>query len=131
MENTNAFAQANHREILEIRTILSNMQAKLELLSVQVQKATFKSIMQGCDISEFFPVEKKEQIELFMDREHPEWNDRKTEFHNFLYTIASNTKKGFARGLIKALFSRKYISESKWPTFGYSFPFILTKKYIC
>ena len=118
MENTNAFAQANHREILEIRTILSNMQAKLDLISSQVQKATFNSLMQGSDISEFFPVQTKEQLELFMDRDHPDWNNRKTEFYNLLYTTASHIKKGFARGLIKTLFSRKYISVSKWPTFG-------------
>ena len=118
MENTNAFAQVTYREVTEIRSILSNMEAKLELISAQVQKATFHSVMKGCDISDFFPVERKEQLELFMDREHSEWNDRKTEFYNYLYTIASSIKKGFARGLLKALFSRKYISEAKWPTFG-------------
>ena len=118
MENTNAFAQATHRIVLEIRAILSNLESKLELVSGQVRKATFNNLMQGCDISEFFPVENKEQLELFMDREHPEWNNRKTEFYNFLYTIASNTKRGFARGLIKAIFSRQYILKSKWPSFG-------------
>ena len=118
MENTNAFAQATYKEVREIRAILSNMESKLELLAVQVQKATFKSVMQGCDISEFFPVERKEQLELFMNRDHPEWDARKSEFYNYLYTIASSIKKGFARGLIKAIFSRKYISNSKWPTYG-------------
>ena len=118
MENTNAFAQANYKEILEIRAILSSMESKLELICVQVQKATFNSLMQGCDISEFFPVERKEQLELFMDRDHPEWNNRKLEFYNYLYTTASHIKKGFARGLIKAIFSRKYIMISKWPSFG-------------
>ena len=118
MENTNAFAQANYKEIQEIRTILSNMESKLELISLQVQKATFNSLMQGCDISEFFPVEKKEQLQLFMDRNHPDWNSRKTEFYNLLYTAASKIKKGFARGLLKALFSRKYIMTAKWPSFG-------------
>ena len=118
MENTNAFAQATHRIVLEIRAILSNLESKLELVSGQVRKATFNNLMQGCDISEFFTVENKEQLELFMDREHPEWNNRKTEFYNFLYTIASNTKRGFARGLIKAIFSRQYILKSKWPSFG-------------
>ena len=118
LENTNGFAQANYREILEIRTILNNMESKLDLISAQVQKATFNSLMQGCDISEFFPVERKEQLELFMDRNHPDWNSRKTEFYNLLYTTASHIKKGFARGLIKAIFSRKYIMISKWPSFG-------------
>lgn len=118
MENTNGFAQANHREILEIRTILANMESKLELISTQVLKATFNSLMQGCDISEFFPVERREQLELFMDRDHLEWNNRKSEFFNFLFTIASTVKKGFARGLIKAIFSRQFIMKSKWPSFG-------------
>ena len=74
--------------------------------------------MSGCDISEFFPVETQRQLELFMDRDHPEWEDRKADFFYFLYTIASDTKKGFATGLIKAIFSREYISTSKWPSFG-------------
>ena len=118
MENTNAFSQATHRLVLEIRATLSTLESKLQMVSDQVHKATFNNLMQGCDISEFFPVERKEQLELFMDREHPEWNSRKTEFYHFLYTIASNNKKGFARGLIKAIFSRQYINTSKWPSFG-------------
>ena len=120
LENTNAIVQASYQEILDLKRDLASVAAKLELVCSLVQKSTFNSNMTGCDLSEFFPVERKEQIELFMDREHPEWNDRKTEFYNFLYTIASNVnvKKGFARGIIKALFTRNYISTAKWPSFG-------------
>ena len=118
LENTNAFAQATHKEVMEIKANLSKIESHLETLSLQVQKATFQLAMRGCDISEFFPVEKQEQLEAFMDRSHPEWEDRKAEFYNFLYTIASDSKKGFATGLIKALFSRQYISNAKWPSFG-------------
>ena len=118
LENTNGFAQANHREIMEIKATLSRMESLMEALSSQVHNATFVTNMKGCDISEFFPVDKRMQLELFMDRDHPEWENRKTEFYHLLYTIASDNKKGFARGLIKALFSRQYISVSKWPSFG-------------
>ena len=75
-------------------------------------------MMNGCDLSEFFPVERNDQLEQFMDRDHPEWCNRKTEFYHFLYTIASDNKRGFARGMIKALFARKYISTVKWPSSG-------------
>ena len=118
LENTNGFCQATHKEVMDIKATLSTMAAALEAVCSQVQAATFVTNMKGCDISEFFPVEKKEQIELFMDRSHPEWENRKTEFYHFLYTIASKNKKGFGRGLIKAIFSRHYISTAKWPSFG-------------
>ena len=118
LENTNAFAQATHKDVLEIKASLSKIESHLQILSMQVQKATFQKAMMGCDISEFFPVEKKEQLEAFMDRDHPEWEDRKAEFYNYLLSIASDVKKGFATGLIKALFSRQYISTAKWPSFG-------------
>ena len=119
LENTNALAQASYREIIEIKAALSQMAEMLKAVASQVHNATFVTNMKGCEISEFFPVERKEQLEMFMDRAHPEWENRKTEFYHLLYTIASNNTKGFARGLIKALFSRKYISDSKWPSFGY------------
>lgn len=118
LENTNAFAQAIHKDVVELKATLSQIESHLQTLGIQVQKATFQKAMSGCDISEFFPVEKQEQLDAFMDRDHPEWEDRKAEFFNFLYTIASDTKKGFATGLIKAIFSRKYILTAKWPSFG-------------
>lgn len=118
LENTNAFSQATHKEVLDIKATIARIESNLESLATQVHKAAFQSVMSGCDISEFFPVERNEQLEAFMDRSHPEWEDRKAEFYNFLYTIATKTKKGFATGLIKAIFSRQYICGAKWPSFG-------------
>ena len=118
LENTNGLAQANHREILLIKTSLAQLHSKIESLSIQVQKATFQSVMQTSDISEFFPVESNDQLEQFMDRNHPEWPSRRAEFYNFLLTVTSKVKKGFARGLIKALFSRTYILTVKWSNTG-------------
>ena len=115
LENTNGFVQATYGDVQELKNFIPQ---KLDLICATVQKATFQTNMKGCDISEFFPVETKEQLELFMDREHKDWEDRKAEFYNFLLTTASNIKKGFARGLIKALFTRKYILQAKWPSFG-------------
>lgn len=120
LENTNAICQATYKEVLEVKNHLSMVESKMEIVSSQVAKATFQACMQGADISEFFPVENNVQLESFMDRDHPEWPSRKMEFYNFLYTVTSNTRKGFSRGLIKALFSRDYISNVKWPSFGYS-----------
>ena len=119
LHNTNAFVQATHQEVLEMKAHLSELASKVDSIFIMVKNSTFHENMKGCDISEFFPVENNEQLELFMDRNHPEWDDRKSEFYHFLYTIASNIKKGFARGLIKALFTREYISKAKWPSFGY------------
>ena len=119
MENTNSLAQATHSEVLQIKKNIVEILAKLESLALQVHKATFQTLMHGsADISEFFPVERQEQLELFMDRQHPQWESRRMEFYHFLYTIASDIKKGFARGIIKAMFTRQYIASVKWPSFG-------------
>ena len=118
MENTHGFAQAIHQEVLELKATISRIESSIQAVGVQIQKATFNSIMSGCDISDFFPVESKEQLERFMDRDHPQWNARKLDFYYLLYTIASTDRKGFARSLIKALFSRKYINAMKWPSQG-------------
>ena len=118
LENTNAFAQATHSDVVEIKAVLTKIETHLEILAIQVHKATFQQAMSGCDISDFFPVENQEQLEAFMDKEHPQWNERKAEFFNFLYTIASKNKKGFTTGLLRAMFTRQYISKAKWPSFG-------------
>lgn len=119
LENTHGFAQAIHKEILELKERITALETLIQGISAQVHKANFKTLMaDDVDLSEFFPVERKEQIEQFMDREHPEWNARKQEFYHFLYTLASKIKKGFARSMIKALFSRQYIKTVKWPSAG-------------
>ena len=116
LENTHGFAQATHTEVVQLRAAITRIESQLQGLSAQIHKATFKTVLSECDISEFFPVERHEQLEQFMDRGHKDWESRKTEFYHFLYTTATTIKKGFGRGLIKAIFSRKYICETKWPT---------------
>ena len=118
LENTHGIATASHQNTLDLKNQLANLDSKMDAVLAQVQKATFKSVMEGPDLSEFFPVENNEQLELFMNREHPQWEARKNEFYHYLYTISSNIKKGFARGLVKALFSRQYIRTVKWPSAG-------------
>ena len=123
LENTNAFVQTTYKDVVDLKT---SVPPKLDQIFSMLQKATFQTNMRGCDLSEFFPVERREQLELFMDREHKDWEDRKAEFYNFLYTIASKgQEKGFARGLIKAIFTREYINTAKWPSYGYNF-FLIT-----
>ena len=114
-ENTNDLAQATHKEVVELKTYVHS---KLEAVSLQVQRATFQTVMGGSDVSEFFPVESNDQLDLFMDRMHPEWESRKKEFYNLLFSVATDDKKAFGRGLIKALFARQYICKVKWPSFG-------------
>lgn len=118
MENIHGFSQSTHKNVLELKAAIVRIESNIQALGEQIHRATFKTVMAGCDLSEFFPIEKKEQLELFMDREHPQWEARKMEFFYFLYTIATKNKKGFARGMIKAVFSRTYISKAKWPSTG-------------
>ena len=118
MENTNGLGQASFKEILEVKKCLEQIKSRIESLSQQIETATFQTVMQSTDISEFFPVENNEQLELFMDRGHPDWPSRRSEFYNLLLSISSNSKKGFARGLIKALFTRPYVSLVKWQPTG-------------
>ena len=118
MENIHGFAQSNHKNINELKATIQRLESSLEAMGEQLQKATFRTVVSGYDLSEFFPVEKKEQLDLFMDREHPQWEARKSEFYYYLYTIATQNKKAFARGMIKAIFSRSYINKVKWPSTG-------------
>lgn len=118
LESTYGFAQASHNEILQVKASIARIESTIETLSKQVETATFMTVMQGCDLSEFFPVETNNQLEAFMDRNHPDWNSRKNAFFNFLLTIVTNNKKAFARGMIKAMFSREYILTVKWPSSG-------------
>lgn len=118
LENTNGIVQASYSEIVALKASLSKIESRLEEISLQVKKATFITNMSGCDISEFFPVERPDQLERFMNRDHPEWNSRKTEFYNYLLTVVPSSKRGFAKGLLKSLFSRQYISSVKWPSYG-------------
>ena len=117
-ENTHAFAQAIHKEVLELKVMLENLVSRLDSITLMVEKATFQTNMQGADISEFFPVERDDQLELFMDRTHPEWPSRKSEFYNFLFTVVSDCKKSFGKHLLRALFTRPFMSGKKWPSSG-------------
>lgn len=117
-ENTYAYIQATHKEVIDLKANVSNLESKLHSVSLQIQKATFQSVMQGADISEFFPVQRAEQLQSFMDREHPEWPSRKSEFYNLLFTIVTDSKKNLSKGLLKTLFCRDYMLTVKWPSAG-------------
>lgn len=117
-ENTYSYIQAIHQEILDMKAELAKMNAKVDGISHQVQTATFQTVMQGPDMSEFFPVKTPQQLETFMDRSHPEWPSRRSEFYNFLFTCVSDCKKTFVKGLLKSLFTREYMWKVKWPAYG-------------
>ena len=118
LENTNGIVQANHSDLQVIKAVVEELSCKLDVISYHVQKNTFQKAMGGPDISEFFPVEKAEQLHEFMDRSHPEWPGRRDEFYNYLYTCVTDSKSAFSKGLFKALFSRTYMRTVKWPSFG-------------
>lgn len=123
-ENTYNFIQASHKEILDLKTTVAKLEVQLQNVCLLVQNATFFSVMQGADLSEFFPVRKAEQLKLFMDRDHPDWPSRRTEFYHYLYSCVSDSKKTFTKGLLKALFSREYMWTVKWPSTGYYLTFL-------
>lgn len=116
-ENTNEVVRENHSELKAIRTEVVEIRSELAEVVHQVKKATYQSVMQGPDISEFFPVKKEQQLVDFMDRQHPEWEGRKREFYNFLFNCVTDDKKSFTKGLLKTLFSRDYMLTVKWPSF--------------
>lgn len=117
-ENAYSFIQAIHKEILDLKATVAEMLLKMNNISQQVQRATFSTLMQGPDISDFFPVYRAEQLQLFMDKTHPEWPARRLEFYNFLFSTVTDSPKTFTKGVLKALFSRKYMLTVKWPGYG-------------
>lgn len=119
-ENTYSFIQATHQEVMDLKATVANIISKLDNIALQVQKATFKTLMDDSpDISEFFPVERAEQIENFMDRSHPDWPSRRSQFYSYLFNIVTDSKKNFTKGLLKALFRREYMRTVKWPSSGW------------
>lgn len=119
MENTNGVVRVNHSELQVIKEAIANLQSKLDNVAFHVHKSTFQKAMAGPDISEFFPVKNAEMLDLFMDRQHPKWPERRDEFYHYLYTCVTETKSSFCTGLFKALFTREYMRTVKWPAFGY------------
>ena len=81
-------------------------------------KPKFDLIFVGVDLSDFFPVERPQQLVDFMDKSHADWNSRRKEFYNFLFNCVTDTKKNFTKAILKTLFTRQYMMKVKWPTFG-------------
>lgn len=117
-ENTHEIVRENHGELLSIKTEVTDLRSDMADVKLQVSKATFKTLMcGGVDLSEFFPVERPQQLLDFMDKTHPQWEERKNEFYCFLFNCITNSKKAFCKGLLKTIFTRKYMITAKWPTF--------------
>lgn len=117
-ENTNGIVGANHYQLKDIQNRMSKQESEIAEIRQIVKKEAFQKDMEAPDIGFFFPVSTPEQLELFMDRSHPEWNARRKEFYNLLFTCLSDQKTAFSKGLIHTLFTREYISEYKWPSSG-------------
>lgn len=117
-ENTNAIVQANHSDLQKLKLMVDQMFSKVANIEYHVLKSNFQKSMGGPDLSEFFPVERAEQIDQFMDRDHPEWPARRDAFYNLLHTCVTEAKSCMARGLFTTLFTRKYMWTVKWPSTG-------------
>lgn len=118
MENTNGVVRASHSDLQLIKQAIADLEKKLDNMCFHVHKSTFKETMAGPDLSEFFPVERAEQLDLFMDRQHKDWPARRDEFYHYLYTCVTQSKSCFTTGIFKCLFSREYMGTVKWPSFG-------------
>lgn len=117
-ENTHEIVKENHGEIVSVKREIKELKSEVLDIAFHVKKSTFTQLMSGVDLSEFFPVQKAQQLEDFMDRNHPQWEERKKEFHHFLFNCVTDNKKHFSKGLLKTLFSRQYMMTVKWPSFG-------------
>lgn len=117
-ENTNEVVQYNHSDLQIIKQDNAIIKEQVYDLAIQMKKATFHTLMDTVDLSEFFPVEREAQLEDFMDRTHVDWPARRREFYNYMFNCITPGKKGFAKGLMKTLFSREFMWTTKWPTFG-------------
>ena len=117
-ENTNSIIQASYTDIQDLKSGQARLESKIDIIKHHVLRSTFQKAMGGPDLSEFFPVQRQEQLVNFMDRTHPEWGARKEEFYSLLFTIATNSQSCLCKGLFKTLFARSYMVQSKWPSFG-------------
>ena len=69
-------------------------------------------------IDEYFPVKHLSQIKRFLDRSDGQYEFRREEFENNLYSTVTNTiklKRPFESTLLASLFSRDFLSSHKWP----------------
>lgn len=117
-ENTNGIVSSNHYHLKELKETAAVQGAEIRAIFEHVKKESFQKDMDAPDIGIFFPVKEPKQLELFMDRSHPEWDARRKEFYNMLFTCLTKQKNSFSKGIIGLLFSREYICNVKWPTFG-------------
>lgn len=117
-ENTNEVVKVNHKELTCLREEMKEVKAMVASIAQHVERSTFKKVMSGPDMSEFFPVERGSQLVDFMDRQHPEWPARRDEFAFYLFNCITDYKKAFTKGLLKTLFTREYMSTVKWPRAG-------------
>ena len=117
-ENTNGIVAANHYQLKELQGRVIGQEEKISFLYENAKKENFNRDMQAPDLGQFFPVQTPDQLEKFMDRTHPEWDARRQEFYNLLYTCISDQKNNFSKGLIYTLFTQDYIKIVKWPSSG-------------
>ena len=117
-ENTNTIIQTSYRDIQDLKSGQARLESKIDIIKHHVLRSTFQKAMGGPDLSEFFPVQRQEQLIRFMDRGHPQWEARKNGFYSLLFTMVTNNQGCFCKGLFKTLFSRSYMVDSKWPSFG-------------
>ena len=77
-------------------------------------------LRQGTEVSDFYPLDSNEQIDIILDKSDPEFEPRRHGLIELLKTSVSKETdpKKFAHILRKAIFYRKYTAEHKFPPFG-------------
>lgn len=83
-------------------------------MKTELTTFTFHSKMNTDSVSKYFPADDNETIMRFMEQDE-NFDARRHGFYELLKTTEAKTAKKFSESLIKALFTVRYKSYTRWP----------------
>lgn len=84
----------------------------------QEQREVRESLKKGFVINSFFPCQSIPILEKFLSRADGKYTEKKDAFELYLNSVCTVDfdMDTFAAGLLKALFSKNFIRDHRWPT---------------
>ena len=115
VHGTYDIVRSNNDKLVNNECDMKNLISMVKDVKEDMKKYTFHMRMDYCDVGQFFPLQSDQDLQKFMDRQHPDWHLRMKGFNHLLYTTVTKNKRRFGGALLHTLFSRQFIPCHRWP----------------
>ena len=118
-KNGNEILKHVHHDQRTVIRRLDNLEDTVDTIANNVHKLLmYHKGFSKRHIYMIFPLSSRESLRDFMDKQHPDYQNRMEEFQNLMLLTISDSVQKFADALMDNFFTKEFAADVKWPSPG-------------